>query len=95
MLALVVVDLLPDAWKHASHAGLIGGTAIGALLMVAWAWRSRSDARAIAGTTRALCARPGSLRVVAADGDRSGDGWNGEQRRRAPEPSIATAQEIP
>jgi ZIP family zinc transporter len=34
MLALVVVDLLPDAWRHASHAGLIGGTTIGALLMV-------------------------------------------------------------
>lgn len=34
MLALVVVDLLPDAWKHASHAGLVGGTAVGALLML-------------------------------------------------------------
>lgn len=34
MLALVVVDLLPDSWKHASHRGLIGGTTIGALLML-------------------------------------------------------------
>ena len=35
MLALVVVDLLPDAWKHAAHARVIGGTALGAALMLA------------------------------------------------------------
>lgn len=35
MLALVVVDLLPDAWKHASHVRVIAGTAIGAALMLA------------------------------------------------------------
>lgn len=35
MLALVVVDLLPDAFKHASHGGVVGGTALGALLMLA------------------------------------------------------------
>ena len=34
MLALVVVDLLPDSWKHASHRGLVGGTTIGAALML-------------------------------------------------------------
>jgi ZIP family zinc transporter len=34
MLALVVVDLLPDAWKHSGHAGVIGGTALGAALML-------------------------------------------------------------
>ena len=33
MLALVVVDLLPDAWAHASHLGVVGGTALGAALM--------------------------------------------------------------
>jgi len=35
MLALVVVDLLPDAWKHASHARVVTGTAVGAALMFA------------------------------------------------------------
>lgn len=35
MLALVVVDLLPDAWKHASHGRVIAGTALGAALMLA------------------------------------------------------------
>jgi ZIP family zinc transporter len=35
MLALVVVDLLPDAWKHAAHRGVIGGTLLGAALMLA------------------------------------------------------------
>jgi zinc transporter ZupT len=35
MLALVVVDLLPDAWGHASHRGVAAGTAIGAALMLA------------------------------------------------------------
>jgi len=34
MLALVVVDLLPDAWKHAAHLGVIAGTALGAALML-------------------------------------------------------------
>jgi ZIP family zinc transporter len=34
MLALVVVDLLPDAWKHASHVRVVAGTAIGATLML-------------------------------------------------------------
>jgi ZIP family zinc transporter len=35
MLALVAVDLLPDAWKHASHVGVAAGTIIGALAMLA------------------------------------------------------------
>jgi ZIP family zinc transporter len=35
MLALVVVDLLPDAWRHASHLGVIGGTGLGAAIMFA------------------------------------------------------------
>lgn len=35
MLALVVVDLLPDAWKHASHLRVVAGTALGATLMLA------------------------------------------------------------
>jgi zinc transporter, ZIP family len=35
MLSLVVIDLLPDAWKHASHVRVIAGTAIGAALMLA------------------------------------------------------------
>ena len=35
MLALVVVDLLPDAWKHASHRRVVTGTALGAALMLA------------------------------------------------------------
>lgn len=35
MLALVVVDLLPDAWKHASHLGVVGGAAVGAAVMLA------------------------------------------------------------
>ena len=34
MLALVVVDLLPDAWKHSGHANVIGATALGAALML-------------------------------------------------------------
>ena len=34
MLALVVVDLLPDAWAHAQHVGVIAGTAVGAALML-------------------------------------------------------------
>lgn len=35
MLALVVVDLLPDAWKHAAHIRVVAGTALGAVLMLA------------------------------------------------------------
>jgi ZIP family zinc transporter len=35
MLALVVVDLLPDAWKHAAHARVVVGTVLGAVLMLA------------------------------------------------------------
>jgi ZIP family zinc transporter len=35
MLALVVVDLLPDAWKHGSHVGVFSGTALGAAAMLA------------------------------------------------------------
>lgn len=35
MLALVVVDLLPDAWKHASHVRVVAGTVVGAALMLA------------------------------------------------------------
>jgi ZIP family zinc transporter len=35
MLALVVVDLLPDAWKHGAHPRVVGGTALGAALMLA------------------------------------------------------------
>jgi ZIP family zinc transporter len=35
MVALVVVDLLPDAFKHASHVRVVAGTALGALLMLA------------------------------------------------------------
>jgi zinc transporter, ZIP family len=35
MLALVFVDLLPDAWKHASHVRVVVGTVAGALLMLA------------------------------------------------------------
>ncbi|MDX6676496.1 MAG: zinc transporter, family [Solirubrobacteraceae bacterium] len=34
MLALVVVDLLPDAWKHSSHGRVVAGTALGAALML-------------------------------------------------------------
>lgn len=34
MLALVVIDMLPDAWQHASHLGVIGGTSLGAALML-------------------------------------------------------------
>jgi len=34
MLALVVVDLLPDAWAHASHRRVAAGTALGAILML-------------------------------------------------------------
>ena len=35
MLALVVIDLLPDAWRHASHGRVVAGTALGAGLMLA------------------------------------------------------------
>ena len=35
MLALVVVDLLPDAWRHAGHRGVVVGTTLGAALMLA------------------------------------------------------------
>jgi ZIP family zinc transporter len=35
MLALVVVDMLPDAWRHASHARVVSGTVAGAGLMLA------------------------------------------------------------
>jgi ZIP family zinc transporter len=35
MLALVVVDLLPDAWRHAAHVRVVAGTALGAALMLA------------------------------------------------------------
>lgn len=34
MLALVVIDLLPDAWRHAAHGRVIAGTALGAGLML-------------------------------------------------------------
>lgn len=34
MLALVVVDLLPDAWKHGSHTPVAAGTALGAAVML-------------------------------------------------------------
>ena len=34
MLALVVVDLLPDAWQHAPHLRVVAGTAVGAALML-------------------------------------------------------------
>ena len=37
MLALVVVDLLPDAWRHAAHRCVVTGTALGAGLMLAMA----------------------------------------------------------
>ena len=35
MLALVVVDLLPDAWKHGSHLSVSAGTSVGAAVMLA------------------------------------------------------------
>ena len=35
MLALVVLDLLPDAWRHSAHVGVAGGTALGAAIMLA------------------------------------------------------------
>jgi ZIP family zinc transporter len=35
MLALVVVDLLPDAWRHSSHMRVVAGTTLGAALMLA------------------------------------------------------------
>lgn len=35
MLALVIVDLLPDAWKHASHLLVVAGTVLGAIVMLA------------------------------------------------------------
>jgi ZIP family zinc transporter len=34
MLALVVVDLLPDAWRHAAHGRVVAGTVAGAALML-------------------------------------------------------------
>jgi ZIP family zinc transporter len=35
MLALVMIDLLPDAWRHAGHRGVVAGTTLGAALMLA------------------------------------------------------------
>ena len=35
MLALVVVDLLPDAWRHDGHVRVVAGTAAGAAVMLA------------------------------------------------------------
>ena len=35
MLALVVVDMLPDAWRHAAHMRVISGAVAGAGLMLA------------------------------------------------------------
>ena len=35
MLALVVVDLLPDAWKHAAHGRVLAGATLGAAVMLA------------------------------------------------------------
>lgn len=35
MLALVVVDLLPGAWKQAPHPRVVAGAALGAALMLA------------------------------------------------------------
>jgi ZIP family zinc transporter len=35
MLALVVIDLLPDAWQHASHERVVAGTVLGAAVMLA------------------------------------------------------------
>jgi ZIP family zinc transporter len=35
MLALVVVDLLPDAWQHAAHGRVVAGTTLGAAAMLA------------------------------------------------------------
>jgi zinc transporter, ZIP family len=35
MLALVLVDLLPDAWRHASRVNVVSGTAAGAAVMLA------------------------------------------------------------
>ena len=35
MLALVVVDLLPDAWAHAAHGRVVAGTLLGAAVMLA------------------------------------------------------------
>jgi ZIP family zinc transporter len=35
MLALVVVDLLPDAWRHGAHVRVTAGTALGAAVMLA------------------------------------------------------------
>ncbi len=35
MLALVVVDLLPDAWEHGSHRRVAAGATVGALVMLA------------------------------------------------------------
>ena len=34
MLALVVIDMLPDAWRHAPHARVVVGTLLGAALML-------------------------------------------------------------
>jgi len=35
LLALVVVDLLPDAWRRGAHPRVVSGTALGAGLMLA------------------------------------------------------------
>jgi ZIP family zinc transporter len=35
MLALVVVDLLPDAWQHDAHGRVVAGTVLGAAVMLA------------------------------------------------------------
>lgn len=51
MLALVVVDLLPDAWKHASHQCVVAGTVVGGLRSAAPP-RSRSAPRPAAGGWR-------------------------------------------
>jgi zinc transporter, ZIP family len=34
MLALVVIDLLPDAWQHEAHGRVIAGTVLGAAVML-------------------------------------------------------------
>ena len=52
MLALVVVDLLPDAWKHGSHARVAGGTALGAASCSRSASRWGSEPQRAAGATR-------------------------------------------
>lgn len=35
MLALVVVDLLPDAWRHDSHARVLASTTLGVAVLLA------------------------------------------------------------